>query len=131
VLLPARGPRAIQEHEPTADEVERLVARGLANLPDWWHAEALAERGGKASAERPDSPGVPDPEPERLARAATRTGYALHPDTAPGNIRAAQAADVAAYLRDHPGASDDEVGAACVLPLWNVRRCREQLGRAA
>ncbi|MBY0456768.1 MAG: hypothetical protein K2V38_05490 [Gemmataceae bacterium] len=46
-------------------------------------------------------------------------------------LRAADVADVAAYLRAHPGASDEDVSGAVTLPVWNVRRCREGLGRAA
>lgn len=52
----------------------------------------------------------------------TEAGVALHPSTAPAALAARHAAEVAEYLRDHPAATVDEVGAALTLPRWNVER---------
>lgn len=38
-----RGP-VCEDDEPTAEEVERLVADGFAALPDWWDEETEAEK---------------------------------------------------------------------------------------
>jgi hypothetical protein len=46
----------------------------------------------------------------------------LHPSTEPEMIRASQQADVAEYLAAHPHATVEEIGAALVLPVWNVTR---------
>jgi len=45
-------PEVVRQHkakraarEPTAEELESLVAQQMANLPSWWNKEKLAEAG--------------------------------------------------------------------------------------
>ena len=81
-------------------------------------------------------PGEYLPEPEKRALGDflanwTRghgDGYELHPDTAPGAIAAAHLADVRdARRRLGPGATVEDIAAACDLPVWNVRRALAEI----
>ena len=53
-------------------------------------------------------------------RGANRT-YHLTPDTAPELIAKQQREEVAEYLAAHPRATEEQMSAALVLPVWSIR----------
>lgn len=56
----------------------------------------------------------------RLAPIPTVSRY-LTPDTEPEVIAAGQREEVAEYLAAHPRATEEQMSAALVLPVWSIR----------
>ena len=85
--------------EPTQAEVDRLVAEGMANLPDWWF---------RSAAERTKKPRKPDAPGERAARAKAASAGKVKTGRPWGEIAGGTAEDAAFLEQESSVDSPDE-----------------------
>jgi hypothetical protein len=115
---PATAKYVTHGPEPTAEEVEAMVAEQLPTMPT----------GGPGEAPKPpprESRGtLADRRVERTWREwDVPPAWSLHPDTSPAAIAATHRAIVAEAVRElGPGATAEAISEATCLPTWNVTR---------